>query len=124
MQIHFREQTAEQITGRFRGRIDFDFVELRDFAAVRHDYAVNGTGGGNRNVIDDAVNGIAQEFETGNEGDIEIAAGQLRAKRGRVIEYHLAGPATNERARVEILNATDSERIFKRRQVPLRHALA
>jgi len=124
MQIHLREQTAEQITGRFRGRIDFDFVELRDFAAVRHDYAVNGTGGGNRNVIDDAVNGIAQEFETGNEGDIEIAAGQLRAKRGRVIEYHLAGPATNERACVEILNASDSERIFKRRQVPLRHALA
>ena len=43
---------------------------------------------------------------------------------GGVIEYYLARPATNEWARVEILNATDSKRIFKRRQVPLRHASA
>jgi len=75
---------------------------------MRNDNAVNRSGGGNGNVIDDSVNWIAQKFEAGDERNIEIAARELRAKRSRMIERDLTRPAADERAGVKIFDAPDA----------------
>ena len=77
------------------------------------DDAVNRTDGGNGYVIDNPVNRIAQEFETGNEREIEFTAHELHAKRRGIIEHNVSRPTMNERSGVEIFDATDSQR-FRR----------
>ena len=106
--MRFREQAAQQIHGCFRRRIEFYFIDFRDFPLMCNNNAVNRSGGGNGNVIDDSVNWIAQKFEAGDERDIEIAARKSRAKRSRMIERDLTRPAADERAGVKIFDATDA----------------
>ena len=84
---------------------------------MRNDNAVNRSGGGNGNVIDDSVNWIAQEFEAGNERDVKIAARELGAKRSRMIKRDLARPAVDERAGVKIFDATDPQQLMNIRRL-------
>ena len=77
---------------------------------MRDENAVNRPVGGNGNIVNDPVNRIAKEFETGNECNIEITARQLSAQRCRMIKHNFTRPAENEWARVEIFDAADAER--------------
>ena len=69
------------------------------------------------NVIDQDIDRVPKKFETRDERDLQCALGKLLAELARMIEYDLARPSVNERASVEILNATDPD------QVGGRHAL-
>ena len=75
---------------------------------MRDYHAVNRSGRRNRKIIHDPVNWIAQKFETGSKGDIKLAAGKFPAQRRRVVEMHVAWPPSNQRPRVEILDATNA----------------
>ena len=77
---------------------------------MREEDAVDRAIGGDRELIDDRVDRVAQKFETGNKRDIEFARGKLPAKRRRMIEMHRATPAVDERPGVEIFDATDAKR--------------
>ena len=79
-------------------------------AAMRDNNAVNRTIGGDRDIIDDRVNGIAQVFEARDERDIELTRGELPAKRRRMIELNLARPTVNQRSRVKVFDAAESSR--------------
>ena len=46
---------------------------------MRDDHAVNRASARDRNAIDDAIDRIAEKFETGNERNIEIGRAQLGA---------------------------------------------
>ena len=76
---------------------------------MRDNDTVNRSVGGNGNVINDPVNRVTQKFEAGDERNIEFAGCKFIAERRRMIEIHLAFPAVDERAGVEIFYATDAE---------------
>src|ERR1700674_5259640 len=63
------------------------------------------------NAIDKGVNGVAQKFETRDERDLQRAARQFVAQLAGMIEDNFAFPSLNERTGVEILYATDPERL-------------
>lgn len=119
IQSALREQVSQEIHGCFRSGIELDFIDARKFFAMRDDNAVNGTIGCDGNVVDDSIGRIAQEFETGDECDVELAAGEALTKRGGMVESDRARPAGNERARVEIFHATDA-----RLRLSILHALS
>jgi hypothetical protein len=48
---------------------------------MRDDYAVNRSVRGNRNVINDPVDRVAQKFETGDKRNIKFAGGEFIAER-------------------------------------------
>ena len=75
------------------------------------DHAVNRTFGRNRNSIDNAISGIPEKFETGNQRNIEIAALQLGAQDRRMIKNNFARPTADQRPSIEIANATNTERL-------------
>ena len=77
---------------------------------MRDDDTVNLTPGGNRDAVDDPVNRTTQKFETGNEGNVEIAAIEFSTKRCRMIKINGApSPTVNQGTSVEIFNATDPQ---------------
>jgi hypothetical protein len=78
---------------------------------MRDDDAVNRAVGGNGNTIDNAIKWVAQKFEAGDEGDVEIATGELGTERRRMIECDRAGPPTNERTGVEVFYAAEACRL-------------
>jgi hypothetical protein len=105
----FREEAPQEIDASLGGGIDFDLLDLGEIAVVRNEDAVNGTAGGDRNAVDQGVNGVSQKFETGNQRYVELSRGELLAQDARMVEYDFPGPPVNERTRVEIFNATDPE---------------
>lgn len=86
-------------------------MDIGEFAAVCDNYTVNRAVRRDRNTVNDAVNGVAQKFETGNERNVQFTASELRAKRRWMIKNDVRFPAVNEGAGIEILNAADAERI-------------
>jgi hypothetical protein len=78
---------------------------------VRDNDTVNRSVRGNGNIVNDPVNRITQNFEAGDKRNIEFAGGKFIAERRRMVEVHVAFPAVDERAGVEIFYATDAERL-------------
>ena len=76
---------------------------------MRDNDTVNRSVGGNGYVINDPVNRVTQKFEAGDERKIEFAGRKFIAERRWMIEVHVAFPAVDERAGVEIFYATDAE---------------
>ena len=72
-------------------------------------YAVNRPGRSDGDTIDDPIDRVAQKFKTGNEGEVQLAARQLRTKRGRMIENDFPFPAVNQRSGIEIFDTTDAK---------------
>jgi len=81
---------------------------------MRDDNAVNRSGGGNRYIIDDSINWVAQKFETGNKGNVEAAARKSFAEHRWMIEVDGAGPSSNQWTSIEVFDATDAERFQSR----------
>src|SRR6266404_3841025 len=106
-QPDLRQETAEQIYSGLRSGIDLDLLDLGEVAAVPDKNAVHRAARRDRNAVDERVNRVAQKFETGNERDVELGGGQFLAEHARMSEHDFARPSVNERAGVEILNATD-----------------
>ncbi len=111
IEIQFSEQAPQQVTRRLGGRIEGNLLYVGEFAAIGDDDAVNRPVGGYRNAVNDPVNWIAQKLKTRDQRNIQIAAGELSAKRRGMIENDLPFPTFNERTRVEVFNAADSKRI-------------
>ena len=78
---------------------------------MRHDNAVNHSIGRNRNGVDNRVNRITQKFETGDERYIQFAGREFAGERRGMIEIYRSAPVVNERTRVEIFNAAESQRV-------------
>ena len=72
------------------------------------DHAVNGAVRRDRNIIDNPVNRVAQKFQTGDKGNIQLTACKPLTERRWMIEIHLSRPPANKRAGVEIFDATDA----------------
>jgi hypothetical protein len=110
-----REKTAQKRDGSFGCRIELDLVNPREFSTMRNDNTVNLAPGRNRDSVDDSVNRTTQKFETGNEGNVEIAAIEFSTKRCRMIKINGAPPpSVNQGASVEIFNAADANRLHKK----------
>ena len=56
--------------------------------------------GCDRNVINDAVDRVAEKFEAGNKRDVELAFRESLTQSGRMAELNLARPASDERTSV------------------------
>lgn len=76
---------------------------------MRNNNAVNRSVRRDGNSIDDPVNRSPQIFQARDQREIEVAAGEFLAKRGRVIEIDSTRPTADERARIKIFNATDAQ---------------
>ena len=63
------------------------------------------------NAIDQDIDRVPKKFETRDERDLQRALGKLLAELARMIEHDLARQSVNQRASVEILNATDTRRV-------------
>jgi hypothetical protein len=109
VQSRLGKKTAQEIGRSLRCGIEFNLIDLGDFAPVCDDDAVNWSVGRNRNVINDSINGVPQKLETGNESDIEVTVRQSFAQSRWVIGLDVIWPAANEGTRVEIFYATDAE---------------
>jgi len=90
------EKATQKRDRSFGCRIKLDLFNSYEFSTMRDDDTVNLTPGGNRDAVDDPVNRTTQKFETGNEGNVEIAAIEFSTKRCRVIKINGApAPAVN-----------------------------
>ena len=76
---------------------------------MRDDNAVNRSGGGNRYIIDDSINWVAQKFETRDKSNIDLTARKPLAERRWMTENHLASPPSDERTGVEVFDAADAK---------------
>ena len=101
----------QKIARGLSGRIERDFFYFGEFAAMGDNYAVNRAVRRDRNAVNNAIDRIAQEFKTGNERDVQLAASELSAECRWMIENDVSFPAVNEGAGIEILDAADAERI-------------
>ena len=109
----FGQKTTQQVDRRLRGRVDFDLVDLGKFSGVGEEDAVDRPMRRDTNAIDQDIDRIPKKFEARDERDLQRALGKLLAELARMIEHDLARPSVNQRASVEILNATDT-RHFRR----------
>ena len=75
---------------------------------------------GDRESIDNGVDGVAQIFEARDEGHIQLASGQGTAERRGMVETHLTRPALNQRTSVEVLNAAETGSRAHLRRRPVR----
>ena len=66
---------------------------------------------GDRDAVHQGVDRIPQEFETRYQGHVQEAAGEPIAESARMIVNDFPGPAMDERARVEILNASNPKQV-------------
>ena len=56
------------------------------------------------------IDGVTQEFKTGNEPNIQFAGGETATKGRGVIKLNLPRPPSHERAGVEIFYAAEPRR--------------
>jgi hypothetical protein len=89
-QSELDEKTTQKVDRSFRCRIKFDFLDIRERAAVCDYYTVNRSVGRNRNVVNYSINWVAQKFETGNERDVERAFRQSLTQGGWMVELNIA----------------------------------
>ena len=77
---------------------------------MRNKHTVNGAGRTNRDMVDDSIDRVAQEFEARDERHIELAVRELITKRRGMIERDWSVPSMDQRSSVKIFNAANSQR--------------
>jgi hypothetical protein len=109
IQSALREQTPQERDRRYRSGIERYLIDLREITAMGEHDTVNWPIGSDRDVVDDPIDRIAQEFEARDEGKTDITTRELRAQRRRLIERNLSRPTANQRPSVEIFDAADAQ---------------
>src|SRR5689334_9807571 len=73
---------------------------------------INGAIGCDRNVINDAVNRVAEKLEAGNKRYVKVTVGEPLTQCRWMIEINRARPSADEWKSVEILYAADAQHFF------------
>src|SRR4030095_5488485 len=118
--VKLREKHAHEILRRARGGIEFDGADAAPISAGGQNNAEDWSIARDRDVIDQRVMRMLQDFERWNQRRIQLPRGKIARQRTRMLEGDRARIAVNERLRIEILNAADAQRV----QWGLAHAFA
>jgi len=88
--VELGKDAAEEVIGSAGGGVEGDGAEFLQGAAVGEDYGVNGAAGGDGDAVNNGEFGLAEGLEDWDEGDIDLAGGELIGETGWMLENDLA----------------------------------